>query len=304
MKKIILTLAIGMLSSFAFPQSYHKLIRTNTHWDNYYTNVPEWCYTGARRIFFTNQDTLINGFTYKISKLNPIKQVNPGLFCPPFIVDTLEYFTDQFLREDTVARKVYIYSPSGGPGGSDQLFYDFSLLPGDTLQSPYTGNGAPLILDSIITIVLNNGETRKEFSFSHNDPSTFNYIEGIGGSFGLLNQIPIGFTESLGGYFCVKENSANLWGDQCDYGYVGQNEVKNEVVSVYPNPANEIVYVSIPPAMVGSQFILVNLHGEEVFSCNLKSTSNSVAILNVISGVYFYQIKSNQLIHTGKLTIL
>jgi nicotinamide riboside transporter PnuC len=63
MKKFIFTLVIGILTTLAFPQSYHKLIRTNTYWDDYMVILPEMCYTYANRVFFTNQDTVINGFT-------------------------------------------------------------------------------------------------------------------------------------------------------------------------------------------------------------------------------------------------
>jgi len=299
MKKIIFTLALGMLASLVFPQSYHKLIRTNTNWDNYFTTLPEMCYTSANRIFFTNQDTVINGFTYKISKSQTYMQVNPGPFCPPFVIDTAEYFTSEFLREDTVAKKVYIYTPNGG--GSDQLFYDFSLLPGDTLKSGYTGAGMTLVLDTIVNVVLNNGETRKEFNFGY-FPSSLYYIEGIGGGQGLLQPIVTGI-ESFGGYFCVKENSVNLWGDQCDYGYVGENEVKTEQVSVFPNPANDLINIIIPANYENSEFSLLNLQGILVFHRSLHSGTNTFSISGIIPGVYFYQIASNQGSRNGKLTI-
>jgi len=304
MKKIIFTLFLGMMANFAFPQSYHKLIRENTYWDEYMVVMPEiWCYTSAKRIFFTNQDTLINGLTYKISKEQIISPLNPGPFCPPLVIDTASNLTYQFLREDTVEKKVYIYTPAYGGTGSDQLFYDFSLLPGDTLQSSYTGMGALLVLDSIVTIVLNNGETRKEFSFTPNYPSAFNYIEGIGGSFGLFDPIPVGFAEWYGGYFCVKENSVNLYGEQCDYGYVGQNEMKTEPVSVFPNPANNFITVVMPRDYEGSDFILFNLRGVQVFRHRLNSGSGTFSVSGLVPGIYNYQIKSNQSIHNGKLAI-
>jgi len=307
MKKIILTLALGMLTSFAFPQSYHKLIRTNTFWDEYTIILPEWCYTSGERVFFTNQDTIINGFTYKISKQQRILQVNPGPFCPPFVVDTAAY-TFAFLREDTIAGKVYTYLWDYY-GSSDKIIYDFSLMPGDTLKSSiYSVWGETLILDSIGNVVLNNGESRKVFWFNFYPKdikySTFGiyYIEGIGGGNGLVQSIVPGI-ESWGGYFCVKENSINLYGDQCDYGYVGQNEMEDEPVSVFPNPANSFVNIVVPLNFEASDFKLLNLQGQEVFNHKLIPGSNSFSISEFIPGVYFYQVKSNQVIHNGKLTI-
>jgi len=63
MNKIILTLAMGMLTSFAFPQSYHKLIRPNTFWDNYFATSP------FRYLATGRQVSLFLLFQYDPSKL-------------------------------------------------------------------------------------------------------------------------------------------------------------------------------------------------------------------------------------------
>ena len=299
MKKIIFTLVMGMTVTLACSQNYHKLIRTNTFWDDYFVILPEMCYTSAERVFFTNQDTVINGLTYKISKQQNILQVNPGPFCPPFVVDSNSNITYQFLREDTLARKVYIYTPDYY-GGSDQLFYDFSLLPGDTLKSAYSGNGLTLVLDTIVDFLLGNGETRKKFNFGPYGEQLY-YIEGIGGANGLLQ--PLWWFEEFGGYFCVKENSVDLIGDQCDYPYVGQHEVNEEQVSIYPNPANGYVNIFVPQNYQGSDFRLMNLLGEEVFRHDLNTGSNTFSVSDIIPGVYFYQVQSNKLSYNGNITI-
>jgi hypothetical protein len=55
MKRTIFTLVRELISYISFPQDYHKLIQTNTSWDEYMVFMPEkWCYTSAKRIFFTN----------------------------------------------------------------------------------------------------------------------------------------------------------------------------------------------------------------------------------------------------------
>jgi len=295
----MLTLVFGMLTSIAFSQGYHKLIRTNTYWDEYTIILPEICYSYANRVFFTNQDTVINGLTYKISKTQQILQVNPGPFCPPFIIDTVAY-TGALLREDTMAKRVYINSVE--TGGTDELLYDFSLHQGDTLKSNYLGGGDIIIIDTVEDLLLNNGETRKTFLVKSN--LYVSYTEGIGSSFGLYAPIPIIFCECNGGYFCVQESSVSLLGYQCDYPYVGHDEIKDSQVSLYPNPANDVINVFIPQALVDAEFILISLQGEQVFLHYLSSMTNSISISDVIPGVYFYQIKSDRLIQTGKLTIL
>jgi hypothetical protein len=299
MKTIIFTLATGMLSSIAFSQDYHKLIRTDTYWDSYYTVLPQICYSGAKRDFFINRDTIINGLTYKISRSQEIQPVNPGPFCPPFVIDTAA-FTGAFLREDTLSKRVYINSAL--TNGTDVLLYDFSLHTGDTLQSSYLGMGESVVIDTVMDVLLNNGETRKTFFIRSVLYSS--YTEGIGCSLGLYAQVPVSFCECTGGYFCVQENTVSLLGDQCNYPYLGQGEMTGSPVAVYPNPARDVVNVFVPPDLAGSEFVLLSLMGEQVQRNRLSSLSNSVSVSNATPGTYFYQVKSERVIHSGKLTIL
>jgi len=306
MKTLILALICGLLTIPAFPQSYHKLIRTNTYWDEYYVIEPEFfCYTSAVRIFFIDQDTTINGLTYQISKSQNIISLNPNGFCPPLAVEPTLYNTYYFLREDTISKKVFIYTPDIN-GGKDQLFYDFSLNPGDTLQSSYYFDQNQIyILDSIGTFYLNDGESRKIFWFQANYTGYFPtyYIESIGNSQGLYSPLTE-FLESYGGYLCVKEDLISLLGDVCENYYVGLNEKKVGGLTIYPNPSSDFINIDIPADYDGSVITLYNFQGVQIKSITLKNGQNSISISNVIPGIYFYLIQSRNGLEHGKLTIL
>src|ERR1035438_1738336 len=158
----------GISPSIVHSQNYHKLIRTNTYWDDYVMSdepIFGGCYSTADRIYFTGNDTVINGFTYQISREYPFSGYNPvpNVMCPPLVVNNESYPTGSFIREDTVARKVYIYVSGGTP--PDQLLYDFSLQIGDTLKSEYNGGGT-FIVTAIDTVTLNDGEFREKFIFN------------------------------------------------------------------------------------------------------------------------------------------
>jgi len=84
------------------------------------------------------------------------------------------------MREDTVARKVYVFDIGNGV---DASLYDFTLEPGDTLPF-YAGQGE-MIVDSVGTVMLLTGEARKIFYLNYNQY----YIEGIGGSAGLFSPL-------------------------------------------------------------------------------------------------------------------
>ena len=302
MKTVFLFLAIVLTTISGSSQGYHKLIRTNTYWDSYISILPVMCYSGASRVYFTDQDTVINGYTYRSSRENAFKQVNPGPFCPPFVIDTVAYLTYYFFREDTLARRVYIYN-NNASGNKDQLFYDFTLSPGDTLKSDfYAYMGSPPVLQSLSTTFLNNGEERKKFTFDLTLPGG-SYTESIGSDYGLFSPVQYGFSEVGGGYFCITDNSVNLFGGSCDYFYVGKDEITNDAVSVSPNPADDFITIDLPVKWIGSDFCLRNTEGKTVIYYNLKSKSNSLSVSGLAHGIYFYSLKSGTGISNGKLII-
>ena len=165
MKKYFFLIWIAIMAINANSQNYHKLIRTNTYWDVYALGSYE--YDAIDKIFFTGNDTIIEGNIYQLSRQYPYEPVNPGYLIPPFFIDTNSISTNGFLREDTVLKKVYIYDPYLTP--TDQLLYDFSLSIGDTLKSGYnTGKFMDsLVLTSIDSVTLLNWEIRKRFIFDN-----------------------------------------------------------------------------------------------------------------------------------------
>jgi hypothetical protein len=217
-------------------QNYHPLIRSNTYWDVMIGH--EWLpcmFFSGERCFFEG-DTILDGLHYNIVRANPILSFGAGGFCPPYEVDGDSSYITAFMREDTIAKKVFIYEEWCG----DALLYDFSLDVNDTLLTVFS---SPLVVDSIRYVNLLNGEERKIFYFSGCNWMDLYYIEGIGGSTGLCYPLSI-----MIDYYivagCVVENNNPLlnlgqkWGIDC-YPYVGINELsKKHGVIVYPNPVS------------------------------------------------------------------
>lgn len=303
MKNLIISIfCILLLALSTQSQEYHKLIRPNTYWDIYEVILPEMCYTYINRIYFTNNDTLLIGHSYRISREYPFQPVNPGFFCPPFTISNESYITNKFLREDTTAKKVYMYIDEWLNPHED-LLYDFSLNVGDTLKSEYQGQGDTLICCAIKTVTLQNNETRKKFMFKSNYciDSLF-YIESIGGDQGLFWPILCPF-EAYAGYFCQSENGINLWGNQCDYYFVG-NENKNDVkVSIFPNPAHGYLNISIPDFESHLILRLYSCQGVLLKTISIQNRLKSIPINEIVPGSYFYEIRSDNFIKNGKLII-
>ena len=80
---------------------------------------------------------------------------------------------------------------------------------------------------------------------------------------------------------------------------VGMNEKLSETFAVYPNPAtsNGIIHISTESELEFVQLITVD--GEEI----TKSTSTSISIGNVPSGIYFVQIHTSEGAYSSKIII-
>jgi serine protease AprX len=70
---------------------------------------------------------------------------------------------------------------------------------------------------------------------------------------------------------------------------------------VYPNPANNTVFVSFPNGMQEAKVILYNSLGQSVFEKTITVSETSIALDNLNSGIYIYKIESNSFIQSGKI---
>jgi hypothetical protein len=301
---MIFILCLVTISLYTNSQGYHKLIRTNTYWDVFYLN--QFWYDAIDKIYFTGIDTIFDGKHYKLSREYPYEAVNPGNLIPPFIIDTTSTPTNTFLREDTILKRVYIYDEYLNP--NDQIIYDFSLSVGDTLHSDYCTDqfGNHLTLTFIDTVTLLNGEIRKRFNFQGSTYSYYGYyIEGIGGDQGLFSPIVPAFeqNEQLG-YFCVSQNGINLWGDQCNWYFVGVNKPNEDLmITIFPNPAHDKINVTLSRKLSITDFIISDIWGTEILHENLSHPNNLISISPITPGIYIYQLKSGQFIKQGKIII-
>ena len=305
MKRFILLCFLLLLTIInIYPQEYHKLIRLNTYWDQWHITSPQWWYDYIWKIYFTQNDTVLEGKTYKISRYYPYEPVNPPLLIPPFVISTVSQPTNIFLREDTLERKVYRYFEELSP--KDQTIYDFSLSVGDTLQSDAIVDcfNAPVIVQYIDTVILLNGELRKRFHFE-TMCGPINYIEGIGAEADFFGgYMPVFEGNGMGGFFCITENEIPLWNGPCEYFFVGlTSTVDNINASVYSNPNLTQLIIRVDRDLLGANLTLYNLIGTENLRVKITSLEMKVSTCPLSSGSYIYQITSGNIIKRGKVVI-
>lgn len=81
-------------------------------------------------------------------------------------------------------------------------------------------------------------------------------------------------------------------------------ELLNPVLTIYPNPFTSFVTVNISNASEVDNYVLkmYNVLGKEMVSTSFKQQLTTLAVNNLLSGVYFYTVYNNNvLVQSGKL---
>jgi len=204
------------------------------------------------------------------------------------------------IREDTISRRLYILRndfPTSTP--YEDLLFDFNLNVGDTLKSLYYQyiSGYPVI-DSITSITLANGESRKMF-YVYPYGSLYSlgqgyFIEGCGGGNGIIEPFSM---SGLSGYqsytwiICHKKDTIELLGS-CDVHAGITTNKKKELLKIYPDPFEN--FITISGFEANPDVLIVQLF--DSFGCHVyKKKITSGSLLNLYipglqSGLYILQI--------------
>jgi hypothetical protein len=79
-----------------------------------------------------------------------------------------------------------------------------------------------------------------------------------------------------------------------------KNIVKqNQMLNVYPNPANDIIHVAMNNGEPIQSVEIYNFNGTRV----LETKSLNIQSTNISSGIYFIRVKTNQNTYTKKIKI-
>ena len=188
-------------------------------------------------------------------------------------------------EEDGKVWERYLY------GSTDVLLYDFTANLGDSLVCGY---GDYFVLDSI-SIEQIGGVDRKKFWFGLEydfigDPYAMEtWIEGIGSDLGLLF---CGSYYFCGGYYralCFHQDGELIWQnpeyDACVITSV--EEIKDKVISVYPNPAMETVTID---GVEASEVQVYNALGQLV---KTVQGSNEINVSGLPAGIYSIRVTMN-----------
>jgi hypothetical protein len=268
---VILILTQNIL--FTNAQSYSPLITNSIVWDVLIGDASQICnYSEGMRCRFSGDSTIQGEVYHKILCHPIVPAVLPGPFCPPFLVDAnIDFPFYTLLREDTNLKKVYSYDTFLS---KEDLLYDFSLLPTDTLKAEWVDLllTSPPILDSIVYVNTMNGNSRKAFYFNNGEY----YIESIGGSQGLQFPIIDRYIQS-NDPICTKINGIIEWGGNCLGVVHTYNQPDARGIAIYPNPSSAQINVVFGSPISGD-ICITDLLGNTCIQIKQEQASQQLQI--------------------------
>lgn len=285
MKKLLL-LIITLTSIGTKAQ---MLVDTNKVW-----NVVECSNFGGcgTAVFHFDGDTTIGINQYKLLTLN--FDSGGGFFNYPFAA-----------REDTSNKQVFFYY-----GNSEYLAYDFSLNQGDTFTTNINGCGFQMTVDSVDTVTLLNGESRKRMFLSNISQEI--WIEGVGSLYGLTNVGVYSCSFDLNPeLICFKENDTLKYLSpnytNCFFNTLGISELSSQNnFKIKPNPFSEFTTLTFEsPLHERNTLIILNTHGQTVMEYqNIQGNEIKIEKDKMNSGIYFFQLLyDRRIIANGKLVL-
>ncbi|MCH2223960.1 MAG: T9SS type A sorting domain-containing protein [Crocinitomicaceae bacterium] len=239
MQSFLMTLFFACLCLNSNAQ-YHHFIESGKTWRELVEYSIGMWYIDEYQIY---GDTTINSVSYK--KIEMVTSTDGSITLPQY---------SGAIREDTLAKRVYIYFPNDT---TERLLYDFDLDVGEQHTFDYCYSillgAAPgtFTVDSIGVYTDQNGLDRKVWylNYSHLGVVT-RIVEGIGSNSGMFSY-SCAF-DVWSDLVCVHKDSTALFVNDLPFANyctpfisVGleENNLYDEDFSLYPNPSNSIVNI-------------------------------------------------------------
>ena len=303
MKKLLLSLAIVLLSASGFAQPYRSYFGNEyTKW-SVFSAVIDADYTMecASR---PDATIVLDSVTYY--KLAVFKimfpdtwsiNVNDSYFDRYFLA------SNHYLREDQTTGRLYLRTSSDT---EEFIVSDMSLKVGDSIRV-YDRDDDPLpffreclvynddipyaVVDSVYYADgLKHIHTSAMFE-APGDYMNLEFIEGIGSNitpilnyyhspWGMYNTIICYEYETYWKHYPLDGD------DTCFIVLTGINEIKQAEIKVYPSPAEKYIYVD-SDSWNKSDIIITNILGQVVKDISFEGTRTSIDIADLKSGIYF-----------------
>lgn len=201
-------------------------------------------------------------------------------------------YLDGAYRNDD--NQVFYCKWNGSSYDDEVLLYDYDLEVGDFFHDD---DDHPMQVTEVTTITDLNGVSRKKITFSFiglTDVSEF-WIEGVGSNRGFMH---VGQWEAdhdsegeMYHLLCYHEDNnvifVNPEYNDCDMPYAVEDNSKDTNVSIYPNPAKDVIKILNDNSLNITSIEILDLTGRTVLSTDKSSGIN---ISELPEGQYFVKI--------------
>jgi hypothetical protein len=127
------------------------------------------------------------------------------------------------------------------------------------------------------------------------------YIKGLGGPYYECENFDSGGgTENTLVYY---KKGSETWGTPLVITAIEENCLENEM-EIYPNPAKDIIYVSVQNFGFPVEFELLNIEGQVVSDNKFTTGTFSVSCGNLKPGIYLYRLsREGGVVRSGKIVV-
>lgn len=248
--------------------------------------------------YSTKKDTVLGGRNYKEFGLSNFLNVYG------------------YIREDSVAQKIYIRPLETHNDTSEYVMYDFSLAINDSIElfsiNDWLSESMGFYTVDSIKLTNIDGTQRKKFFLSGKPHVYYGvkenpvWIEGIG-SLGNFLYPGISVDEmNLGELSCFFKDSKLIYHsskfDSCDVFIMGTNETKNKnTLEIYPIPFDNYLTIKFNYPNKAS-IRIINKMGQIVyFKKSIKIDNLNLDLSFLEDNLYILQIFNNEMLETKKI---
>ena len=323
MKSVLLLLFLDLiLVKYSSGQGYRPFVRDSVHWHiseqfclgncdpgGGPANNGDFNYTDDIYLKLA-EDTTVQGIVFK--KL--IQTMDRTCRCPPgnngpYPLGQSPCSTLGIVREDTIARKVYIKKVNHPYTYNwciqDSVLFDFSKGPGDSVLWPYSCADTFFMVDSVYYSTVSNISVKTWSLHEMGYFGHFELYESIGSSLGFWGSTPSfeGSYSTFLGSYCIGSDSS--CGFSCNtVNGISSLNLRQSSILVMPNPVNDILTIQVTKN-TGDQdlkFVITDLLGKELYKNALASSNNVVNFFMYAPGVYlWYLTDEGKVLQTGKV---
>ncbi len=203
------------------------------------------------------------------------------------IDDTLytEYFAPEILSLDT-GKVILYYAVSN----NNCISFDY-----DTVMVEYAYSESPVVTCPNAVVPLTGYPTGGTFTGTNISANTYTAPSGIGSTDAYYS-----YTYPSG---CHATYTITVFTNDCVG--VKENEIVNENVHIYPNPADDLIHLDATNlnTLNPYQAKIVSIEGKVVKTVLLRENNNIIGLSDLAKGIYFIEINQGNSVHRTKFVI-